>query len=529
MELTISQQFAYDTIINNLNIVNIILLEGMGGTGKTTLTKLIAKHFLKSYTSVCAIAPTHKAKNVISNILNEKSIIKIPAFTIASILGKIKEHSYIGSKKFSDPNIKKFNSYTLFIIDEVSMIENKDMNIIINYIKINNKMLLLIGDKYQIPSPSSRLINIDEILQKEQSIVFSNEDILKLELTDIVRQKEGSDIINLCLYTRNHIFTDFHIKDSEYSHIIPYGEIYECFITLFRENTNCKLITYTNESVKTHNIEIRKKLGYTSPYVLNDILMAYTSIGYPELILENGQDYSIIKLYRTDNHTINSWCRLAGYIIDLKVIGNDAIIKNLFFIDVLDDNNYCFIKELIDRGTKVNLQKSTPKDYQYYKSLKDKAIFLEDIYFFSNEIYSETTFKENHPLLFTNIHEIINFETKTIVKINSKLSEKIESLYSNIIDTRIEDSKLISNSEKLADRFKVIEKDIYWSYCTNSHKSQASTYSGVVIDENDFSKLKNKWNYKYGKLENNILEKNQLRYVAYSRAKDNLYIACDDI
>lgn len=47
----------------------------------------------------------------------------------------------------------------------------------------------------------------------------------------------------------------------------------------------------------------------------------------------------------------------------------------------------------------------------------------------------------------------------------------------------------------------------------------------VIADENDFNKIVDKWNFKYNKFESRIREKNQLRYVAYTRAKEELYIS----
>jgi ABC-type Mn2+/Zn2+ transport system ATPase subunit len=95
MELTISQKNALTQITTNLIPGKIILLFGPAGVGKSTLTKQIATYFVSKCISICAIAPTHKAKRVILKILNNKSLFEIPGFTIASILGKIKEHSYI--------------------------------------------------------------------------------------------------------------------------------------------------------------------------------------------------------------------------------------------------------------------------------------------------------------------------------------------------------------------------------------------------------------------------------------------------
>jgi exodeoxyribonuclease-5 len=94
-----------------------------------------------------------------------------------------------------------------------------------------------------------------------------------------------------------------------------------------------------------------------------------------------------------------------------------------------------------------------------------------------------------------------------------------------IITDRIIDNKIIGDTEMLADKYKVIEKDIYYGYALTAHKSQGSTYDSVIVDEADFQKISNRWNYKYNILESRIKEKNQLRYVAYTRAKNNLFIA----
>jgi Cdc6-like AAA superfamily ATPase len=75
-----------------------IVIKGSAGTGKTYLTKYIVDHIMDNlYYQIVAIAPTHKARRVLSKMLNKNRLIEIPTSTIAAILSKLREHSYIGA------------------------------------------------------------------------------------------------------------------------------------------------------------------------------------------------------------------------------------------------------------------------------------------------------------------------------------------------------------------------------------------------------------------------------------------------
>lgn len=59
MELTDEQETAFIFSTEVLKTKPCFLLYGSAGTGKTTLTKHIAKHFTSLNYPICAIAPTH--------------------------------------------------------------------------------------------------------------------------------------------------------------------------------------------------------------------------------------------------------------------------------------------------------------------------------------------------------------------------------------------------------------------------------------------------------------------------------------
>lgn len=273
-ELSKSQLDAFNFIIENLPKMKVILLEGSAGTGKTTLTKYVCNYYNENKnTSVCAIAPTHKSRKVIENILNLNTIIPVTTFTIASALGKIKEHSYIGTKHYSNSNIKKLSTYQLFIIDEVSMINDVDLKLIINYVMKSNKHLLIIGDSNQIPCPSAKY-NITNIVEKADSYIFSDVNISKIKLTTIVRQSSDSPIIKLASFIRDNLLNDLTlceiVKTTNFTNIIKNIDTCSIFKSNFNvENVNsCRIIAYTNTSVKTHNIDIRQYLNYSANLVI---------------------------------------------------------------------------------------------------------------------------------------------------------------------------------------------------------------------------------------------------------------------
>ena len=519
MNFTQSQEFAHDTITQNLKTAGIILLYGSAGTGKTTLTKQIASYFLRKHLNICAIAPTHKSKRVLQTVLNERTVYPITAFTVASILGKLKTHTYIGAKNYSGSKSSKLVSYDMYILDEVSMVDDNDLRTIIDYVTKSNKMLLVVGDPYQIPSPSSQLIQYNGFMQRSDSFIFTDPNILKVELTEIMRQNTESPIIELATFVRNNINNEFTFEETKYTNTVTFQEAYTHFKSV--NFSNSKIIAYTNQAVRLHNVEMRKTLRYTEQFVKGDILTGYVNIGYPELIIENSRDYVVHALTHTDTHTIGGYKNLSGTFLDIQPIDSQRhICTRIFMIDIHSDTNYDVIQELIHRAEKTNAKFSRKEDYLKYVQLKYALLFMEDIYKYESQIYTETSLRKAHPLLFTRLDEVLC--NRKIV--SSSLFTKIDAAYPEIIQDRIIDNKHISDSETFADKYKVVEKDLYYGYAITAHKSQGSTYMNVAVDECDFNKIQNRMNYRYNKLEYRIREKNQLRYVAYTRAKQTLYV-----
>ena len=107
------------------------ILYAAAGCGKTFLTRYIADKIRGKYT-IAGVAPTHKARKVLEKFLNNGSFYTIKTMTVASLLNKMRNHSYIGTKNYKGSG-SKINLYQLFIIDEASMITDEDIKKIIKY------------------------------------------------------------------------------------------------------------------------------------------------------------------------------------------------------------------------------------------------------------------------------------------------------------------------------------------------------------------------------------------------------------
>ena len=506
-----------------------LVIVGSAGTGKTFLTKHIVEYAVDAHKlSVVAVAPTHKARRVLSKKLNEGRFFDVPSLTVASILGKMREHTYIGSHKYSNGSKQKMDQFDCFILDEVSMVPDKDLDEIIEYICNNDKKLILIGDNCQIPAPNQELVKEESICYKPDSSAFEIENLCRMR--EIVRQAADSPIITIATYLRDNLSEDHELLDVLHGCDIPMEEIcvthddlYPMFAEDFEGGSDTRVIAYTNAAVRSHNEHIRKALGRTAPLVKNELLTGYDNVGWPVPLIENGTDYRVTAIRRTTRHQIDRFCGLVGDLVDIVDVDDPShVSRDLFFIDIQHAANLRFMMELVYRAEKVNQRYSKKNDYKEYCALKNRAIFLEDVYKYSNKVMTETTLKKLHPLLFTKVGEVIDTRRKAIAI--SELTGKLEEQYGDIIEGRLIDNKPFADAEVFADQYMVVEKDIYYGYAVTSHKSQGSTYDNVYVDENDFKKIANKWNYRLHAVENRSKERNQLKYVAYTRAASTLRI-----
>lgn len=184
---------------------NISIITGGPGTGKTTIIKGIVKMYayLNNLSPdgvrehICLLAPTGRAAKRMSETSN------MLAMTIHRFLKWDKENNTFGINEFNKL------SYNLFIVDEVSMLDNHLLSSLFKGININTK-IIFVGDEYQLPSVGPGLILSDMI----------RAGVNHISLKSIYRQSENSFIPILAQNIKDGILDeDTLIKKDDFNFI----------------------------------------------------------------------------------------------------------------------------------------------------------------------------------------------------------------------------------------------------------------------------------------------------------------------
>jgi hypothetical protein len=189
---------------------NFITISGPAGCGKTTLLKLVVNYNnslgpMRRLILGCAL--THKARKVLDQTINHNNFMKIPTVTVASLLKKEKKAGYIGTKKYKSTG-NRLKDFHIILVDEVSMLTDKDTIDIIRYANMYNVKVIFIGDNYQIPHPVQDYILYDNKLEKKDNLAFTGKISQQCVLNEIVRQGNNNPLSEICLLIRDNIRSD---------------------------------------------------------------------------------------------------------------------------------------------------------------------------------------------------------------------------------------------------------------------------------------------------------------------------------
>lgn len=192
------------------------LLKGYAGTGKTSLVSALIKSAPALRIRTLLMAPTGRAAKVLSNYSGKT------AYTIHKVI-----YTTITDPSGAVFTVRAANkhSYTLFIVDEASMIGADSMDEhsssrrslledLIDYVREGSHCrLLLMGDTAQLPpvgSSESPALNGDYLCS------LSSLKLYEYELTEVVRQQRLSGILHNATLLRDRISAMDDYSEVEY-------------------------------------------------------------------------------------------------------------------------------------------------------------------------------------------------------------------------------------------------------------------------------------------------------------------------
>ena len=282
----------YGTIINKIYIIN-----GFPGTGKSTIVKCIlfifAELFSSQYLDVDTDTDTNEDEDI-EYITHSKypkhDKISILTPTGLAYVGLSTKCKIIGKPLFNEEKsgtchsviYTKYNKYTdkcdCMVIDEFSMIDTLMLKELIEWCRIFNCRLIIIGDENQLPSigPGTCLNNII------QSNIFSQTRLVEIKRQNGLLMENIKLMTTQILYpesmiddTMKIISIDEYIMSEQRENKLNAIKINELFVKEGFTNMNTKVITYFKDEKYLCNMNTLNKIlqdmynprGKEIPYV----------------------------------------------------------------------------------------------------------------------------------------------------------------------------------------------------------------------------------------------------------------------
>jgi len=477
-KLNVGQQEAHDWLVPfclGTKEDRKILLEGWAGTGKSFLINRVVEsaRIIDDGVNFGMTAPTHKAVRVLKKSSELKDVLDFG--TIHSFLGLKEKINHITGKVTYEPEYlggkpRRIDGIDILIVDESSMLGDDLFEHIENELRSNRKLrVIYMGDSLQLPPVGKK---------QKTGVAFA--------IPFIPERRTSHKIHHLVLTEPQRQAAD--------SPIIAYA-------TAIRQQHHKQNIDFEFKEEYKHALELLpQNMGQ-----LKDLFSTY----FKTQQFKDDPDYAKVVAWRNDRvNYFNSFIRTIIYEKDLLpkfmlaeqlimdkpfVVKDKVVIANNEEIEVLDVNETVInIKYTeIDRGTTVFTKETAFEDQEIGKKVK---IWTPKVYV----ITVRTPEKKVHQL--TVLHEE---------------SEQDYTLIRSTLEGLAKKNKDQFDQKEMWKQFYGVEKHFAWvkyNYCVTSHKSQGSTYQFVFSMEFDMNANRD------------IPERNSLKYVASTRAKQKLFI-----
>lgn len=470
--LNVDQTNAFDAILTFLTKSNAdaFVLKGYAGTGKTFLVKRILEYITSTYPnrSIAITAPTNKAVKVLQqdapfdtehsagpifkDLFNGEN--RLTYCTIHKLLGIKENLDYETGKqtfvadKYNKSDIK---NYKYLIVDEVSQLDDVLCKDIMKHCK--KIKIIFMGDPAQIP-PIKRL----DCIPFRKQVEFTFE---QAELFEIMRQKGDHPIVDAAFLIRNNLTIAQPIPEIK---------------TILNAAGNG--IVYIN--AETERATIRPLLD---AYFNCQAFMADSNYAKVICWKNNNTDYL--------NHIVREVLygkNVNAYMLGEKLIANSPIFKESS--DNHFNKNQWVIQmrtseEMVITDIQVITKKYTEGRHTLYAKVYECTI---DIYDFTKKGNIEKTIYIMH--------------------------EDSAVEYKALKDSTLAMAKVVKNGLAWVSYYNILKwsADVCYNYAITAHKAQGSTYTNVILIEENID------------LNKNVVERNRIKYTSYSRPTNKLYI-----
>jgi exodeoxyribonuclease-5 len=244
----------------------VMLLRGYAGTGKTTLVNSLVKTLASMNQECVLLAPTGRAAKVLSAYTGSS------AWTIHKKIYRQKSGRDGLGEFVLDKNLHK-NTY--FIVDEASMIGDRSPDTVfgsgdllrdlLDFVEMGSSCrLVLVGDTAQLPPVG---LEISPALNRRRLEQFGYR-VREIEMTDVIRQAEGSGILYNATSIRKLIsaqlreYPDFNFDSFEDIIMVSGAELLETISASYDlyGSGETIVVTRSNKRANRFNAGIRSQI-----------------------------------------------------------------------------------------------------------------------------------------------------------------------------------------------------------------------------------------------------------------------------
>lgn len=457
-----------DFINNPSKYGNSVTLSGYAGTGKTSIISIFNKYLNSIGIEPLFSAPTHRANAVTKMNNPESQVITLhSAFGLSPIVDLDSGNYDLKKLKTEQIRKPKIKPGQLLIIDEASMVSKGLYNFVEDFKKVNNIQVIYIGDPAQLSPVSDNAI----------SPVFQNK-ATNVELTKVERTGDNP-ILEEATNLRNGKSLSFTTKlvngfGVEYMHDGEQpNQIIKDIVssTEYKANPfNFRILSATNAMIPTVNDMIRKQLYGDNPNQIevDDLLMGYDNVTLndEEVQAEIIRNSIDYKVASVSNKTSKQIISVINGRVIAEVEGYEVTLVNAMDNETVSDKVF-----VLDNNTSIQNLKAIANEIESINKMISKAFMSRD------------------------------FNT---VRIAQKALSDIK------MDT-------ITMKDYYENGRLKIRKSIDYGYAHTIHKSQGGTYDKVMIYYDTITGAKFDTD-----------TQQQLKYVAVSRARENVYIVTDN-